>query len=68
MMNIWIRSIARAGGVEMPSSARVVETRAEQGAAGFRPALAKALRRVGALLMRTGDRVCGEANAAVGRC
>lgn len=68
MMNIWIRSIARAGGVEMPASARVLEPRQRGNSPGLRPALAKALRRIGASLVKAADRVCGDANAAVGRC
>ena len=68
MMEIWIRSIARAGGVEMPASARVLEPGARRRSLGLRPALARALRRAGASLVRAGDRVCGETNAALGRC
>lgn len=67
MMNIWIRSIARAGGVEMPASARVLEPSGKR-TPTLRPALARGLRRLGGHLVRAGDRVCGEANAATGRC
>lgn len=69
MMEIWIRSIARAGGVETPDSARILGARDEpRPSAAPRQALARALRRAGAYLVRTGDRICGEASAAVGRC
>ncbi len=68
MMEIWIRSIARAGGVEMPASARVFEPRGQRRSPGFRPALARGLRRAGASLVRAGDRVCSEVDAALGRC
>lgn len=68
MMEIWIRSMARAGGVEMPASARVLEPRGNRSPQGLRPAVARGLRRAGAYLVRASDRVCGEANAAVGRC
>ncbi len=68
MMEIWIRSIARAGGVEMPAAARVLEPRSNRRAGGLRRTLARSLRRAGASLVRAGDRVCSEANAALGRC
>lgn len=68
MMEIWIRSIARAGGVEMPASARVLEPRGNRRSRILRPALARGLKRAGAYLVRTGDRLCGEANTAMGRC
>lgn len=67
MIEIWIRSMARAGGVEMPASARVLETRGRR-SPSFRPALARGLKRVGGYLLKAGDRVCGEADAAIGRC
>lgn len=70
MMEIWIRSIARAGGVEMPASARVLEPRRKRQRPSrvLRPALARGLRGVGAYLVRAGDRLCGESDAAMGRC
>ena len=68
MMEIWIQSIARAGGVEMPAAARVIQPRSERPSAGLRRTLARGLRRAGAYLTRAGDRVCSEANAALGRC
>lgn len=68
MMDIWIRSIARAGGVEMPAAARVLEPRSDRPAGGLRRALAGALRRAGAYLVRAGDRVSSEADPALGRC
>ena len=68
MMEIWIRSIARAGGVEMPAAAQVLEPRKDRPSPGLRRTLARGLRRTGAYLMRAGDRVCSEANAALGRC
>lgn len=52
MMEIWIRSIARAGGVEMPASVRVLET----GNGGTRPSLRGALSR---LLRLTAARLAG---------
>ncbi len=67
MMEIWIRSIARAGGVEMPASARVLEQH-DRRPPSLRPALARGLKSLGGYLLRAGDRVCGEANAAIGRC
>lgn len=71
MIEIWIQSIARAGGVEMPASARVLEPRLQQRPSGLRASLARALRSAGTYLLRAGDRVGvepGRANAAVGRC
>ncbi|MDH3411854.1 MAG: hypothetical protein OEM98_05145 [Gammaproteobacteria bacterium] len=67
MMEIWIRSIARAGGVEMPASARVLEPQSRR-PPSLRPALARGLKSLGGYLLRAGDQVCGEANAAIGRC
>ncbi len=68
MTEIWIRSIARAGGVEMPASARVLEPRGKRASPGLRRRLARGLRRAGTYLVKAGDRVCSDANAAMGRC
>ena len=67
-MELWIRSIARAGGVEMPASARVLEPRKARGSRGLRPSLARGLRRAGAYLLRAGDLVGADARTAEGRC
>ena len=68
MMDIWIRSIARAGGVEMPASARVLQPRDVRQSGSLRPALARGLRRAGGYLLRAGDLLGREARAAEGRC
>lgn len=67
-MEIWMRSIARAGGVEMPASARILGTPVRRRTPALRRALARGLRRAGGYLLTAGDRVCSEANAATGRC
>ena len=71
MMEIWIQSIARAGGVEMPVSARVLGPPVRRHSKGLRAALARGLRNAGTYLLKAGDRVRaepGKANAAIGRC
>ncbi len=67
-MELWIRSIARAGGVEMPASARVLEPRDARKSAGLRFSLARGLKRAGAYLLRAGDLLGGNARTAEGRC
>ena len=67
-MELWIRSIARAGGVEMPASARVLEPRDSRKSGGLRFSLARGLRRIGASLLRAGDLLGGEVRTADGRC
>lgn len=67
MMEIWIRSIARAGGVEMPASARVMpETRPRRRRA--RRALAKSLRSAGRALVGAAERLSPETGPALRRC
>ena len=67
-MELWIRSIARAGGVEMPASARVLEPRSAREPRGLRPSLARGLKRAGTYLLRAGDLLGGNARTAEGRC
>lgn len=67
MMEIWIRSIARAGGVEMPAGARVVEARAETRKRWLKPLLATILRRLGHRRMNAGDRLWTETRPALRR-
>jgi hypothetical protein len=64
MMEIWIKSIARAGGVEMPASARVIEPRSQRQSPELRATLARWLRSAGTYLLRAGDRVYGEPSGA----
>jgi hypothetical protein len=64
MMEIWIRSIARAGGVEIPASVRVIGPGVRRPSPRVRASLARGLRSAGTYLLQAGDRVCGEAGGA----
>lgn len=57
MMEIWIRSIARAGGVDMPASARVLEPRRGTSDTSMRGDLARFLRRTAQRLARAAERI-----------
>jgi len=67
MMEIWIRSIARAGGVETPATARILDAAPRREAQTIRPALAALLKRLGRRLVRTGDLISQEADPVL-RC
>jgi hypothetical protein len=57
MMEIWIRSIARAGGVDMPASARVLEPRLGTSGTSKRGDVARFLRRTAQRLVRVAERI-----------
>lgn len=57
MMEIWIRSFARAGGVEMPASARVLERQDSAPRLSVRGDLARFLRQTAERLVRMAERV-----------
>lgn len=57
MMEIWIRSIARAGGVEMPASARVLQRQDSAPRPSVRGDLARFLRQTAERLVRMAERV-----------
>lgn len=57
MMEIWIRSIARAGGVEVPGSVRIMEPKAGGSRGTARGDVARWLRRAAKRLVRFADRI-----------
>lgn len=58
MMEIWVRSIARAGGVEVPASMRVLEREKRSSAGrGPGPGLSGLLRRAGNRLIGFAERL-----------
>jgi hypothetical protein len=67
MMEIWIRSIARAGGVETPATVRILDEAPRQEKQSVRPALAALLKRLGRGLVRTGNLISQEADPVL-RC
>ncbi len=67
MMEIWIRSIARAGGVEIPATVRILDEAPRGEGRSIRPALAALLKRLGRGLVRTGDLIGQDADPAL-RC
>ena len=67
MMEIWMRSIARAGGVETPATVRILDEAPRREARTVRPALAALLKRLGRGLVRTGNLISQEADPVL-RC
>lgn len=57
MMEIWIRSIARAGGVDMPASARILAPRLGTSGTSIRGDFARFLRRTAQRLSRAAERI-----------
>lgn len=67
MMEIWMRSIARAGGVEIPATVRILGEAPRGENRSIRPALAALLERLGRGLVRSGERIGQNADPAL-RC
>ena len=67
MMEIWMRSIARAGGVEIPATVRILDEAPRKEDVGIRSAVAALLKRLGRGLVRTGDLIGRDAAPAL-RC
>ncbi len=67
MMEIWIRSIARAGGVETPATVRILDEAPRGESRSIRPALAALLKRLGRGMVRTGDLIGQDADPVL-RC
>ncbi len=63
MMDILFRSIARAGGIEVPDGVRIVPLPRRSGHG--RRVAARSLRSLGRALYRLGDRLVAEATAGV---
>lgn len=55
MNEIWIRSIARAGGIEMPDTVRVLPQRVEMPRRSYRERSVSWLRLVGQRLVQAAD-------------
>ena len=55
MVEIWIRSIARAGGIEVPASVRVLDPRARTPRASLRDGIARVLRHTGERLVNVSE-------------
>jgi hypothetical protein len=67
MMEIWMRSIARAGGVETPATVRILDEAPRGKDRSTRTALAALLKRLGGALVRSGDLIGRDADTAL-RC
>lgn len=56
MLDIWFKSIARAGGIETPAHLRIVEARPQAERAGsLKLRMARKLRHAGQRLLRAAD-------------
>lgn len=62
MNEIWMRSIARAGGIEVPGSIRILQQPVRAARPALRARLAGRLRRLGLRLERMADVIARPAN------
>ena len=65
MMEIWIRSIARAGGVEMPAPVHVLELRKRASRPSMRGELSRLLQNTARRLVRLAQRLDPGSDRAV---